>query len=295
MSFLAGLFNSVFTYPIFNALMTLYQLVGDFGLAIILLTCIISVLLLPLTLRQLRQAKATRALQPRLAEIRKQHPDDRAAQLQATQDLYKEYDIHPASPFLSLLVQAPVYSGLYFALSTVLHARSVTAINALMYPFLYHFSSLPNINLMWFTILNSAWHISLGYPDRTHLLPLLTGILTFVQMRMAQPISLTETRDAAIQLSQGMQLILLLVPVAITIFFAWQFAAGLALYRLISLAFNVVQQYFTTGWGSLWVSPVAATNGDTIALPQVRATSTKARRHRSRSTRLHRKNTRRDK
>ncbi len=288
MSFLADLFNSVFTYPIFNALMMLYQLVGDFGLAIILLTCIISVLLLPLTLRQLRQAKVTRALQPRLAEIRKQHPNDRAAQLQATQDLYKEYGIHPASPFLSLLVQAPVYSGLFFALSTVLHARSVTAINTLMYPFLYHFSSLPDINLMWFTILNSAWHISLGYPDPTHLLPLLTGVFTFVQMRMAQPVSLTETRDAAIQLSQGMQLLLLLVPVAITIFFAWQFAAGLALYRLVSLAFNVVQQYVTTGWGSLWVSPIAATNVGTVALPQIQANSTKARRHRRRASRARR-------
>ncbi len=95
MSFFSNLFNHVFTYPIFNALMTLYHVVGDFGLAIILLTCIISVLLLPLTLRQLRQAKATRALQPSLAEIRKQHLNDRVAQTQATQALYKEYGIHP--------------------------------------------------------------------------------------------------------------------------------------------------------------------------------------------------------
>ena len=293
MSFFSNLFNHVFTYPIFNALMTLYHVVGDFGLAIILLTCIISVLLLPLTLRQLRQAKATRALQPRLAEIRKQHLNDRVAQTQATQALYKEYGIHPASPFLSLLVQLPIYSGLFFALSTVLHARTVTAINTLMYPFLYHFNSLPNINLMWFTIINSAWHFSLGYPDPTHLLPLLTGFFTFVQMRMAQPVSLTETRDAAIQLSQGMQLIMLLVPVGITIFFAWQFAAGLALYRLISLAFNVVQQYVTTGWGSLWVSPIVV-QGAGIT-PSAQASHTKARRSYRVSSRTRRKKPRRDK
>ena len=295
MSFFTDLFNSVFTYPIFNALMTLYHGVGDFGLAIILLTCIISVLLLPLTLRQLRQAKATRALQPRLAEIRRQHLNDRAAQTLATQALYKEYGIHPASPFLSLLVQVPMYSGLFFALSTVLHARSVTAINAIMYPFLYHFNSLPNINLMWFTILNSAWHFSLGYPDPTHLLPLLTGFFTFVQMRMAQPVALTQTRDTAIQLSQGVQLLMLLVPVGITIFFAWQFAAGLALYRLISLSFTVVQQYVMTGWGSLWVSPVVAHNVGITTLAQTQTFNTKARRPHRRSSRTRRNKPRRDK
>ncbi|GAC1392733.1 MAG: hypothetical protein NVSMB38_17310 [Ktedonobacteraceae bacterium] len=295
MSFFTDLFNHVFTYPIFNALMVLYHVVGDFGLAIILLTCVISVLLLPLTLHQLRQAKATRALQPRLAEIRNQHPNDRVAQTQATQALYKEYGIHPASPFLSLLVQAPIYSGLFFALSTVLHARSVIAINTIMYPFLYHFTSLPNINLIWFTVINSAWHFSLGYPDPTHLLPLLTGFFTFIQMRMAQPVPLTETRDAALQLSQGMQLLMLLVPVGITLFFAWQFAAGLALYRLISLTFNMVQQYITTGWGSLWVSPIAAQGAGITTPIQTQTSNIKVRRPHRGSSRTRRKKPRRDK
>jgi len=296
MNFLADLFNHIFTYPIFNMLMLLYHVVGDFGLAIILLTCIISVLLLPLTLRQLKQVKATRALQPQLAEIRQQHPNDRMAQTKATQALYKAYGIHPASPFLSLLIQAPVYSGLFFALSTVLHARSVAAINTLMYPFLYHFTSLPNINLMWFSVMNAAWHFSLGYPDPTHFLPLLTGLFTFVQMRMAQPVSLSGTRDAALQLSQGMQLLVLLVPIGITIFFAWQFAAGLALYRLVSLTFNIVQQYITTGWGSLWVSPLMAhATGNVPALAQIQTTSTKTKRHRRSSSRSRRKHPRHDK
>src|SRR5690349_5474911 len=203
MSFLVTLFNIVFTYPIFNALMALYFLLGDFGLAIVVLTCVISLLLLPLTLRQLRQAKAMRALQPQITAIRQQYATDQYAQTQAIQALYQEHGIHPSSSFLSLLIQAPIYSGLYLALNTVLHAPSVDAINRLMYPFLFHFSTLPNINLMWLTILNASWHISLGTADSTHLLPLLTGLVTFAQMRMAQPISLTETRDALAHLSQS--------------------------------------------------------------------------------------------
>src|SRR5437763_14559517 len=165
MSFFAALFNTVFTYPIFNGLMMLYFLLGDFGLAIVVLTCVISLLLLPLTLRQLRHAKAMRALQPQITAIRQQYATDQYAQTQAIQALYQEHGIRPSSSFLSLLIQAPIYSGLYFALNTVLYAPSVDAINRIMYPFLFHFATLPNINLMWFTILNTSWHISLGIAD----------------------------------------------------------------------------------------------------------------------------------
>ncbi len=287
MNFLIALFNIVFTYPIFNALMLLYFLLGDFGLAIVVLTCVISLLLLPLTLRQLRHAKAMRALQPQITAIRQQYAMDRYGQTQAIQALYQKHGIHPSSSFLSLLIQAPIYSGLYFALNTVLYAPSVEAINRIIYPFLFHFSTLPNINLMWLTILNASWHISLGIPDPTHLLPLLTGLVTFAQMRMAQPISLTETRDALTHLSQNMQFLLLLIPVGITIVIAWQLAAGLALYRFVSLILTMLQQYFTTGWGSLWVSPVVRYANSAPLHPPL-ATKTK-RRHTSSSSRRRRK------
>lgn len=116
-----------------------------------------------------------------------------------------------------------------------------------------------------------------------------------MQMRMAQPVSITQTRDAAVQISQGMQLLMLLIPVGITIFFAWQFAAGLALYRLISLTFNMVQQYITTGWGSLWVSPIIVTSVGTPTLAQTLTTSTKAKRNRRWASRSRRKHPRRGK
>src|SRR5436190_21752409 len=90
MSFFAALFNTVFTYPIFNGLMMLYFLLGDFGLAIVVLTCIISLFLLPLTLRQLRFAKAARTLQPQIAALRQQYATDRRAQNHAIQALYQQ-------------------------------------------------------------------------------------------------------------------------------------------------------------------------------------------------------------
>lgn len=288
MSLFVAFFNTAFTYPIFNALMALYFLLGDFGLAIVVLTCVISLLLLPLTLRQLRFAKAMRELQPQITAIRQQYTIDRKAQTQALQALYQEHGIHSGSSFLPLLIQAPIYSGLYFALNTVLHASTVNTINRIMYPFLFHFTTLPDINLTWFMILNASWHISLGMPDPTHLLPLLTGIITFAQMRMAQPILLTEARDTLALISQNIQFLLLLIPVGITIVLMWQFAAGLALYRFVSLVLSMLQQYSTTGWGSLWTLPAFSFRNSTVSQPHQQLMQSL---HSSRRTRKNRTST----
>src|SRR2546429_6899143 len=104
-------------------------------------------------------------------------------------------------------------------------------------------------------MLNSAWHISLGVPDPTHILPILAGVVTFVQMRMSQPLALADIKDATMQLTQLTQFILPLIMVLITIFIGWQLAAGLALYRITSLLLNMVQQFFVTGKGSLFAVP----------------------------------------
>jgi len=125
-----------------------------------------------------------------------------------------------------------------------------------MYPFLTHFSQLPDLNLNWFTFLNAALHISLNRVDPTHILPILTGIITFIQMRMAQP--LVETKEAVVQSAQLLQLVGPLIGVGVTMFFVWQFAAGVALYRLVYLVLMAVQQYFMTGWGSLRSVPAFA-------------------------------------
>lgn len=286
MNLIIYLFNHIFTYPIFNVLMLLYHLFGDFGLSIIVLTIVIFIALFPLTRRQLKSMKAMLALRSELAEIRKQHAQDLRAQRAATKALYKQHGISPPSPFLALLVQAPIFGGLFLALNTVLNQATLTNLNHIIYPFLPQLTSVPNIDLNWFTIFNSAWHFSLGIPDPTHVLPILAGIVTFVQMRMSQPHNIAEMKDAMMQLTQLVQFILPLILAFVTIFIAWQLAAGLALYRTTSLLLNMIQQSFVTGWGSLLTVPHLAGfpgNGDTRsnttpvqqARPQPRSSSTK--------------------
>ena len=255
MSLISNFFNLVLIYPIFNLLMLLYHLFGDFGLSIIVLTIAITVVLLPLTLRQLKSMKVRLALQPEVAEIRKRYPQDVKTQYEATQELYKRHEISTAASYLPLLIQLPIFTGLYFALDIVLNHATLAHLNSIIYPFLPQLSSIPNIDLNWFTMLNTAWHISLGVPDPTHILPILAGIVTFVQMRMSQPHALADVKDATMQLTQLIQFILPLIMVLITIFIAWQLAAGLALYRITSLFLNMIQQFFVTGKGSLFAVP----------------------------------------
>src|SRR5436853_90017 len=159
--------------------MLLYRGIGDFGLAIIVLTLIIKLILFPLTLQQLKSMKATQALQPQLAEIKKKYPKDQRAQTEAMQALYKEYGMNPlAGNCLPLLVQMPVLFGLFYALSTVLKNATLKGINSLIYPGVPHFTRFPNIDLNWFTFINPGWHFSLGAADPTHILPILAAVAT---------------------------------------------------------------------------------------------------------------------
>ncbi|HXZ05564.1 MAG TPA: YidC/Oxa1 family membrane protein insertase, partial [Ktedonobacteraceae bacterium] len=174
---------------------------------------------------------------------------------EATQELYKQHGVSTSASYLPLLIQLPIFTGLYFALNIVLNHAILAHLNSIIYPILPHLSSIPDIDLNWFKMLNSAWHISLGMPDPTHILPILAGLVTFIQVRMSQPQALADIKDATLQLTQLLQFILPLIMVLITIFIAWQLAAGLALYRITSLLLNMVQQFFVTGKGSLFAVP----------------------------------------
>ena len=252
---IGGLFNTLFTFPIFNLLMLLYHLFGDFGLSIIVLTIIVRLILFPLTVQQLRSQKAMQAIQPQMAEIRKKYAKDQKAQLQAMQALQKEYGVNPMAGCLPLLIQFPVLYGLFFAFISVLRNATIHSINAIIYPFLPKLP--PNANLAaltslnWFTFINPAWHLPLGQADPTHILPILAAVATFVQLRMAQPINTSGAKDAMTQQTQMLQLFM---PVMIFIF-ALNYQAGLALYWTVSSSFGIVQQYFITGWGSLFILP----------------------------------------
>ncbi len=246
LTLIGNIFQAVFSQPIFNVLMLLDHLFGDLGLSIIVLTVIIRLLLFPLYMRQLRSSKAMQAIQPLIADVRKKYAKDQREQYQAMQAIYKEYGVSPAAGCLPLLIQLPILYGLFFALRSVLGATKVSAINALIYPFLPNFTALPSVYLNWFGL-----HLNLGVSDPSHILPILAAVATFVQLRMSQPRTVAGAKDT---MTQQMKIMQYIMPF-ITLIFALQFQAGLALYWTTSTLFTIVQQYFVTGWGSLTVMP----------------------------------------
>lgn len=249
-------FNLIFTFPIFNALMLLDHLFGDLGLSIIVLTLIIRLCLFPLTLKQLRSTKATQAIQPLIADLRKKYANDQQTQYREMQRLYKEYNINPMSGCLPLLIQLPILYGLYGAMNVVLrpgHPLQLSDINSVIYPFLPGFSAIPNFDLRWFTFLDPHWSLSLASADPTHILPVLAALATFIQLRMSQARNRQQPGKSDM-MTQQMQIMSFIMPF-VTLFIAWSFPAGLALYWTTTSIFSMVQQYFVTGWGSLFSLP----------------------------------------
>jgi YidC/Oxa1 family membrane protein insertase len=263
-------FNIIFTFPIYNLLMLLDHVVGDFGLSIIFLTLIIRLCLVPLTLKQLRSMKATQAIQPLMAELKVKYAGDQQGQYRAMQELYKEYGVNPMAGCFPLLLQMPILYGMFGAMRIILYNTNITAaaVNLYIYPFLPKFQVLPNFNLNWFAWINPHWVISLAHADPTHILPILAGLATFAQLRMSQaraaaqqPKNTNKKADATADMTQSTQKMMSLLMPFVTFFFALNFPAGMALYWTTSSTFGMVQQYFVTGWGSLFISPIGKDTG----------------------------------
>ena len=109
--------DMIIVRPIVNILFVIYSLVGDFGLAIILFTIIVKLITWPLMKRQLHQTRIMRQIQPELAEIKKNCKGNRQLESLQMMDLYKRKNIKPFRSMLTLLIQFPIFIGLFTAIN----------------------------------------------------------------------------------------------------------------------------------------------------------------------------------
>jgi YidC/Oxa1 family membrane protein insertase len=108
-----GFFDTVVVQPIFNLLLVLYGLIGDFGVAIIVFSIIAKLLLWPLTKKQLHQTRLMRKLQPELVEIKKNAKGNRQVESMQMMELYKKHNVKPFGSILVLIIQLPLFIALY--------------------------------------------------------------------------------------------------------------------------------------------------------------------------------------
>ena len=230
--------------------------IGAYGLAIILLTLIVRLVLSPLFQLQLVLSRRTmqqqKKLAPELAELRKKHKNDPQKQQAAMMALYREHGVNPLASMsgcLPAVVQFPILSALYYVFY-----------NARNQHFTDHFLFVPHLNAL--PSQNPLVH-GLPIPTLVYLvIPALAAATTFVQSRMMQqPVSATPT-EQELQQQQMTRTMQVMMPLMIA-YFAFVTPAGLGLYWFISNCVSIVQQYFVNGWGGLrpQTATAAATAG----------------------------------
>jgi len=115
MSFLVTAFNEALYRPLFNALVLIYTYLpgADFGVAIVLLTVAIKLIVYPLNTKTIKSQKALTEIQPKIKEIQEKYKDDKEKQAQEMMLLYKEKKVNPLSGCLPVLIQFPIIIALY--------------------------------------------------------------------------------------------------------------------------------------------------------------------------------------
>jgi len=193
------------------------------GLAIIAFTIIIKTLLLPFTVKSIRSSKAMQELGPRIKEIQKKHGKDRQKVSQETFALYNQHGVNPMAGCLPMLIQIPIFFGLYRAIDNLSGSGTGHWVDG----------------FLWLQDLDKA--------DSWKLLPILAGVFQFIQSRMMRPAGQGKVTDPQQALMNHMMNFMPLM----VIIFGWTFASGPVLYWATQSIYSVVQQWFITGWGNM--------------------------------------------
>ena len=211
-------------------LVSIADFTGNGALAIIIFTILIKTILLPLTVKSVRSTAAMQELQPKIKDLQKKYGKDRQRLSQETMKLYSEYNINPAAGCLPLLLQMPIFFGLFFAIRSSSEGGEG------------HFAD----SFLWIGSIAEADQFSiLGIPLAP--LAILAGVAQFVQMRMMRPRNQGKVTDPQ---QAMMQMMMNFMPLMVVIF-GWSFPAGVVLYWVAQSVYSVVQQWFITGWGAV--------------------------------------------
>ena len=233
------IWHTLFLDPIYNTLVFFIDSIpgGDVGVAIILTTLVVKLLLLPLSLKAARTQRLMREIEPKLKEIKEKFKEKREEQARAMMEAYKEAGLNPFASILLIFIQIPIIIGLYFSVSRG-GGVPLPDINT---DLLYSFIPTPETANMVF----------LGFVDiakKSLPLAVLAGVTQFLYGRLAIPKPKPRKDDAAPSLKEdftrSMQMQMrYMMPIVIFIF-AYSISAAIALYFTVSNLAAIAQEYF---------------------------------------------------
>jgi YidC/Oxa1 family membrane protein insertase len=229
-----------------NALLVLYGVLGDqFWLAIIFFTIIVRLLMTPLMLPQQRSAKKMQELQPQLQALQKKYGKDREKLSQEQMKLYREAGVNPMGGCLPMLVQFPIWIGLYQSIIQALGHQplQLLSLSQNIYPFLQGIIwPLVPLNRYFLGMDLSLTPQQLG--GLTYALPILVAFTSWLQTKMTTPAS---TDGQAGGMGQSMTM---MMPLMFG-FFSLNFSTGLSFYFIVSNIIGIITQGFISGWEGL--------------------------------------------
>jgi YidC/Oxa1 family membrane protein insertase len=189
---------------IFWAMKIIFDIIGNWGWAIIVVTLIIKAIFYPLSNKSFHSMAKMRKLQPRIAQLKERFGDDRQAMSKAMMDLYREEKVNPLGGCLPMLVQIPVFIGLYWVIVQSVELRQAPWI---------------------------LWVNDLSIHDAYYILPVIMGGLMFLQQKLSPPPP--DPTQAKV---------MMFMPIIFTALFLG-FPSGLVLYWITNTLVTVIHQY----------------------------------------------------
>ncbi|HOK39941.1 MAG TPA: membrane protein insertase YidC [bacterium] len=182
-----------------------YKIIPDYGVAIILLTILVNIILYPLKHKSAVSMEATKKFQPQINALKEKYKNDKRKLNEELMALYREHKINPLGGCLPLLLQIPIFFGLYNMLAYAIELRN------------------SKFNYTWIKDLSSA--------DPYYILPILFGLTMVVQQKMS-PMPNAEQQ----------KIMMWFMPIFLTFLFL-NFSSGLVLYFLVNNIIGIIQQY----------------------------------------------------
>jgi len=203
-----------------QVIQTLYHFLSgaglpNYGLAIVLMTVIIKIILYPLTKKQIESTRAMMAIQPKMKELQEKYKNDKVRLNQELAKLYKDNNMNPLAGCLPLLIQMPILFGIYYAIRDFQYEGPA----------------------------NFLWMENIANPDPMYILPVLSAVTTYIQAKQTMPKkNPNDKQDGMMGMMQG-QMMTYFMPLFIG-YISLNFPAGLVLYWIVMNIMQIAQQAY---------------------------------------------------
>lgn len=259
MTAVTEVWNGFLVHPLMAISLLAYSFVRDFGLAIILVTVLIRLAVYPLYVTQIRSQRTMQELAPVMSELKKKYGKDRQRFAEEQMKLYRERGVNPAAGCLPLVLQMPILFALYAALVqlgcglgkgigtncpglTYAEAQSIFGVLS-FFPNPIPLDGVLDTTANWLPWITRG----LQNPDPLFILPVVAGAAQLIASVQAMPARQVTSDDPNQRMFQSMAYTF---PI-MTVVLGATFPAGLTLYWIATTVFQIVQQYFVSGWGRL--------------------------------------------